>query len=218
MICIIVLFVSLALSATAGAHAVLYGSPGPEQEQLQAWIDTSHAPTPSVRVRLYEGNCEQDRLEGSPAERHEEPGREASVIQSCAAFTLEGHKPSRTNEAIYFPHMSWHQQMPAWWWHLNLLNELGHTYDILSNDRSHYREKFSAISGYDAKWWFPVNAWAAMNKAWEKWSMAFAFCGYGASYANAHVLITNDEYSGFGFAPGPLEYTQTCRLIDTLPR
>lgn len=212
---VLAVLASLAAPA-ANAQVTLYGSPGPEQVQLQAWIDASHVPTPNIAVRLYEGNCEEGRPEGQPADRLESPGAEAATVQTCAAFTGEGSHPSATNEAIYIAHMAWHPQYPAWWWHLNLLNELGHVYDIVVGDRDHHRERFSAIFDYNPRWWWPVNAFAAINAEWEKWSMAYAFCGYGASYANAHGLIVSGEYAAFGFAPGLREYTRTCRLLRSL--
>ncbi len=214
---VLAVLVSLALSSTAGAHAYLYGSPGAEQEQLQQWINTSRAPTPTIWVRLYEGNCNEGRPEGSPAERREEPGEEASTVQTCASFTSEDEaEPTARNEAVYIPHMDWHPQYEAWWWHLNLLNEFGHVYDEVIGDRDRHREAFSAIYGYDPKWWWPINAFAAINTEWEKWSMAFAFCGYGMTYAEADALIESREYSGFGFSPAPQEYARTCRLIGSL--
>jgi hypothetical protein len=208
---------ALVLPAAASARAVLYGSPGPEQAQLQQWLDESHAPEPTIAVRLYEGNCEEGQPGGEAAEETEEQERQsghAGPIQTCAAFTAEGRTPTSTNEAVYIPHMSWHPQYPAWWWHLNLLNEFGHIYDAVEKDHGHYREAFSRIYGYNPKWWWPVNAWAAINTEWEKWSMAYAFCGYGMDYAEARTLIADGEYSGFGFNPAPPEYAATCRLID----
>jgi len=205
---------SLLLPAAAAAHITLYGSPGPEQEQLQAWANTSRAPTPNVGVRLYEGNCEEGRPEGHSPEPREGEGGE---LQTCAALTTPGATPTARNQAIYIPHMAWHPQMAAWWWHLNLLNEPGHVYDYVIGDRDHHRERFAAIYGYDPAAWFPVNMWAAMNSEYEKWSMAYAFCGYGMTYAEAHVLIASEQYSGFGFDPGASEYRRTCTLVDRLP-
>lgn len=207
---------ALLLPATAGAQATLYGSPGGEQEQLQAWINSSHVATPSVPVRLYRGNCEQDRPGGSPAEHVEIPGTEASDIQTCAALTSANATPNAANEAIYFPHMSWHPQYPARWWQLNLLNELGHVYDEVIGDSDRHRERFAAIFDYSAKEWWPVTPAAALNTQWEKWSMAFAFCASGTPYATAHGMIANEEYSGFGFNPEAPEYRKACAMMTTL--
>lgn len=215
-IALISLLCAAVFPATVQAQSTLYGSPGPEQEQLQAWIDSSHVPTPSVLVRLYRGNCEEDRHGGFPAEHTEVEGAEASDVQTCAALTSDNATPNATNEAIYFPHMSWHPQYPAWWWHLNLLNELGHVYDEVIGDRNHHRERFAAIFDYSAKEWWPTTPAAALNTQWEKWSMAFAFCGYGASFANSSALIASEEYSGFGFSPTAEQYSRVCRMMRSL--
>jgi hypothetical protein len=213
---LVFLLVTTIKGEDAWAQTVLYGDPGPEQEQLQAWIDSSHVATPSVPVRLYRGNCEQDRSGGFPAERVEVEGAEASDVQTCAALTSPNATPDSANEAVYFPHMSWHPQYPARWWHLNLLNELGHVYDEVIGDRDRHRERFAAIFDYSAKEWWPVNAAAALNTQWEKWSMAFAFCATGTPFATASRLIATGEYSGFGFDPTRGQYQQTCALLAHL--
>ena len=219
LICSALLLTLGGQAAVAEAHTTLYGSPGPEQQQLQAWLDSSHAATPNVPVRLYEGNCEEDQPEDeTPVEVDENPadygpGQTApsAGVQTCAAFTPGG------GYAIYIPHMAQHPQYAAWWWHLNLLNETGHIYDEYVGGRDHHRRAFSAIYGYDPKWWWPVNPWAALNEEWEKWSMGYAFCGYGMTYGEAHALVESGEYTGFGFNPGPTEYRRTCYLMTHLP-
>lgn len=202
------------LPGAAQAATYLYGSPGDEQEQLQAWIDTAHVPTPNVRVRLYEGNCEEGRPGSQfPPERNdtapEQEGQEASTIQTCMAF-VPGEPDAY---AIFIPHMAWHPQYPAWWWHLNLLNELGHVYDYVVGDRDHHREKFAGIFGFRAREWFPLTAWGALNMAWEKWSMAYAFCASGTPFTTAHQRVVTEEYAGFGYDPGEKEYSRVCELM-----
>jgi hypothetical protein len=105
-----------------------------------------------------------------------------------------------------------------WWWHLNLLNELGHVYDFVVGTMDHHRSAFSRIYGYPPQWWWPVNTGAALNTEWEKWSMAYAFCGYGMNFGEAQALFEDGGgYSDFGFAPPAHEYEATCWLIDHLP-
>lgn len=98
-----------------------------------------------------------------------------------------------------------------------VLHELGHVYDF-SHTRDKHRTRFLRALGMSG-WLDPL------NETWEKFAMAYGYCGGGLSWAQyrrelpadagfASRLSTEDGgYWGYGYDFGKRDYEAACRAI-----
>lgn len=195
----------LAMTPSAEARTILYGSEGPTQDLYQSWIDHALVPSADVPVHLHYEMCPAEYTGGEPH-----------------AFCMDHlHGPIGIWVGNDVGTQLWSDTTGYWTdehrirLQLDVMHEVGHVFDYTPRSRV-YRKVFARIMGYGQRGRF--FSWRLAETAKtivypdEQFATAYAFCANYAHYDDAAFALTvwPDMYD---YTPTRAQYERVCRLL-----